>query len=155
MTAHQPNQDLAWTVERIATLTRLWAAGASQGEIAALFGVTRNTIAGKIARLGLTREPGKIARLGLTREPGPRAAPRQARKHYPKKPGPKPASLPLPPEPARDERGVQLIELTNATCRWPFGSVGADDFRFCGVPTADFRGGKPYCREHTKLARRT
>lgn len=150
MTAHQPNQSLDWTAERIATLKRLWTAGASQGEIAAEFGVTRNTIAGKISRLKLTRSPSKRkprkSRAGMAR---------------PKKPNPalawtdRPKPEPSPPEPVFNGQGVQLIDLTNATCRWPISTVGADDFCFCGVRTADLAGSRPYCREHTSLARRT
>ncbi|WP_050994893.1 GcrA family cell cycle regulator [Bradyrhizobium liaoningense] len=154
----QPTQDsrqanqftTEWTVDRLDTLKRLWNAGASQAEIAAELGVTRNSIAGKISRLKLTRAPSQRA---------PRKS--QAGIKRPKKPNPALAWTtrskpePLPEEPAPTGEGVQLTELTNTTCRWPFGSVGAPDFCFCGVPPADFNGGRPYCRVHTNLARRT
>jgi GcrA cell cycle regulator len=145
---NQPNQTIDWTGDRVGELKRLWAAGATQAEIADAFGVTRNVIAGKISRLKLTRKPS---------EPKPRTG----RKQYPKKQNPalawtrRPKPEPLPPEPAPVAGGVQLMDLTNAACRWPSGTVGADDFCFCGVPTADLNAGKPYCREHTNLARRT
>jgi GcrA cell cycle regulator len=144
----QANQfSTEWTDDKVDTLKRLWAANLSQAEIAAELGVTRNAIAGKISRLKLTRSPS-------TRQPRKPSPPR------PKRPNPalawanRPKPEPLPPEPKFNGQGVQLVDLTNATCRWPFGSVGTDDFCFCGVPTADFVGNRPYCREHTNLARR-
>lgn len=148
MTRYQPNQALDWTDERIETLKRMWAAGASQGEIAAEFGVTRNTIAGKISRLKLTRTESK-------------RKPRKPRPRHVKKPNPALAWIdrakpePLPEEPAGEPGGVQIADLTNASCRWPSGYPGDANFHFCGVSTADFIGRKPYCREHTNLARRT
>lgn len=145
----QPNQTIDWTDDRIATLKRLWLAGASQANIAADFGVTRNAIAGKISRLKLTRAPSK-------------RQPRKPRPQYPKKPKPEPEPLPgidRASNPwwvnASDRVGISLLDLRNDTCRWPKGAVGADGFHFCGVPTADLSVNRPYCREHTNLARRT
>lgn len=48
--------DSFWTDQKVADLTKLWADGLSATQIAAEFGnVTRNTIIGKVTRLGLER----------------------------------------------------------------------------------------------------
>ncbi|TMJ76370.1 MAG: GcrA cell cycle regulator, partial [Alphaproteobacteria bacterium] len=46
---------MTWTDERVETLKRLWAEGLSASQIAAaLGGVTRNAVIGKVHRLGLS-----------------------------------------------------------------------------------------------------
>ena len=46
---------MAWTDDRVATLTKLWADGLSASQIAKqLGGVTRNAVIGKVHRLGLS-----------------------------------------------------------------------------------------------------
>lgn len=46
---------MAWTEDRVATLTKLWADGLSASQIAKkLGGVTRNAVIGKVHRLGLS-----------------------------------------------------------------------------------------------------
>jgi hypothetical protein len=45
---------MAWTDERVGILKRMWSAGESSGEIAAVLGsVSRNAVMGKVNRLGL------------------------------------------------------------------------------------------------------
>ncbi|HEY8214688.1 MAG TPA: GcrA family cell cycle regulator [Methylocystis sp.] len=46
-------------------------------------------------------------------------------------------------------RRVELVELTNATCRWPLWR-GDEPRLFCGAHGADFSAGLPYCAEHSK-----
>ncbi len=41
-----------------------------------------------------------------------------------------------------------VLTLTNETCRWPIGDPREDDFRFCGVATADLAAKRPYCFIH-------
>ncbi|CUJ38248.1 GcrA family cell cycle regulator [Cognatishimia activa] len=76
-----------------------------------------------------------------------------------------PANQPLPPQPSANEvspealasqREVQkkalklsLMELTERTCKWPFGDPATDDFWFCGLPTEP---GKPYCKPCLEVA---
>lgn len=43
-----------WTTDRLNRLTVLWRDGISQSEIGAALGVTRNVIASKVRRIGLT-----------------------------------------------------------------------------------------------------
>ena len=46
---------MTWTDERVETLKKLWAEGLSASQIAAaLGGVTRNAVIGKVHRLGLS-----------------------------------------------------------------------------------------------------
>lgn len=152
----QANQvDTDWTDAKVARLRQMWTAGASQQDIADDLGVTRSAVSGKISRLKLTRDPS-------LRKP---RKPVQVRAARPRKPNPALAWItrPKPVEPPQSDleavidgrHRVQLVELTNTTCRFPSGVVGTADFHFCGVPTADLVNGRPYCREHTKLARRT
>lgn len=139
-------QDTSWTAERLDRVRTLWAAGASQQEIADTLGVTRNAIAGKISRLDLTRARKPTA---PRKARPPRATPERKAAF---RPGP---VAPTPPvETPRGGQGVRLFDLTNTTCRWPKGSVGDADFCFCGERGADLIAGKPYCPPHTREARR-
>jgi GcrA cell cycle regulator len=42
-----------------------------------------------------------------------------------------------------------LMELTEATCRWPIGDPGTPEFFFCGGNTLQ---GLPYCHYHSRIA---
>ena len=44
---------------------------------------------------------------------------------------------------------LDLLELTERTCKWPIGDPATDDFYFCGLPCAP---GKPYCEAHVAVA---
>lgn len=46
-------------------------------------------------------------------------------------------------------RRVDLLELTERTCKWPIGDPTDDDFAFCGLATVP---GKPYCAHHVAVA---
>lgn len=79
-----------------------------------------------------------------------------------------PADKPLPPQPSTEEinpaalashREVQkkalrlsLMELTERTCKWPFGDPATDDFSFCGLPVEP---GKVYCKPCADIAYQT
>lgn len=41
-----------------------------------------------------------------------------------------------------------LLALTNTTCRWPYNDPCEPGFYFCGDPSADLIGGRPYCPTH-------
>ncbi len=78
---------------------------------------------------------------------------------------PRPAGQPLPPQPAGSEispealanlaevakkaRKLNLMQLTERTCKWPVGDPATDDFWFCGLSTVP---GKPYCETHVAVA---
>ena len=46
-------------------------------------------------------------------------------------------------------RKLNLLELTERTCKWPIGDPATDDFYFCGLPC---QPGKPYCEAHVAVA---
>ena len=76
-----------------------------------------------------------------------------------------PAGQPLPPQPSANEispealasvREVEkgaarldLMQLTERTCKWPIGDPATPDFWFCGLPS---QSGKPYCEAHVGVA---
>jgi len=58
---------MAWTDDRVATLTKLWADGLSASQIAKqLGGVTRNAVIGKVHRLGLSTKGQIVSRAFCT-----------------------------------------------------------------------------------------
>jgi GcrA cell cycle regulator len=142
-----------WTEERVELLKKLWAAGRSASECAELIGadLTRNSVVGKVHRLKLVQgqKPGQPAR--LPRPSKRRLAPRT------KKVGAVTPSSQVNQVDDRDSwleepapaRRCQILELTDATCRWPVGDPGKPDFHFCGSrPYA----GIPYCGVHARIA---
>ena len=46
-------------------------------------------------------------------------------------------------------RRLNLLQLTERTCKWPIGDPATDDFYFCGLPAM---AGKPYCEAHVAVA---
>ena len=76
-----------------------------------------------------------------------------------------PAGQPLPPQPSANEispealetvreveksaKKLNLMELTERTCKWPIGDPATEDFWFCGLPV---QPGKPYCEAHVGVA---
>jgi GcrA cell cycle regulator len=144
----------AWTNERIALLGKLWDEGKTADAIAVrLGGTSRSAVLGKIFRLRL-----RLARRVSTDQslPQPIGAPRPAfsqeisptrRRARPRRYKPRlPSRAPAP------TRGKTLLELTNESCRWPFGQPGTSKFHFCGAPGADLEQGKPYCERHARRA---
>ena len=83
-------------------------------------------------------------------------------------PAPRPKIIPgqpLPPQPSANEiseealanlaevakkaKKLTLMQLTERTCKWPFGDPATEEFWFCGLQTAP---GKPYCDAHVAVA---
>ncbi|NBD30006.1 MAG: GcrA cell cycle regulator [Alphaproteobacteria bacterium] len=76
-----------------------------------------------------------------------------------------PAGQPLPPQPSANEidpealakvsevekgaKKLNLLELTERTCKWPIGDPATEEFYFCGLPVQQ---GKPYCEAHVGVA---
>ena len=144
-----------WTDERIELLKRRFEAGLSCRQIADAIGVSRNAVIGKLSRLNLTRE-----NTGEARRPAPKAA----AKGQPPESHAKSACQGCAirccwrrAEPAADDEPIHnghccsLLELSDARCRWPISTPGADDFCFCGNTPVE---GLPYCAGHTRLAYR-
>jgi GcrA cell cycle regulator len=139
-----------WTKERVATLKRLWAEGASASVIGKkLGGISRSAVLGKIFRLRLggahkpAKAPGQKAKAGGAKPGRARLKDQPARRRSDKT---QDAAA------SRATTHKSLLELTNTCCRWPHGRPGAKTFFFCGAPGADVESGVPYCALHMQRA---
>lgn len=125
-----------WGDEAIEIVKTMWSAGATVAEIADAIGApTRNTVTGKVHRLGLS---------------GRRPAPRR--------------KTPTKIESDRQEaeqrvraRGlITIMDLEAGMCRWPIGTPRTPDFGFCGCRVTDRSGvptfGRSYCAVHAAAA---
>lgn len=159
-----------WTDERVEQLKKLWAEGLSASQIAAqLGGVSRNAVIGKVHRLQLSSrgrttssgsrtkkttqssvatktvaKPVTSARI-VTATVGATALQAQfdaepvARHHI------RPSTNVVIPI----SRRLQLIQLSEKTCKWPNGDPLSEDFNFCGNDVGD---SGPYCGFHASVA---
>ena len=133
-----------WTDARIAELKELWFEGYSASECATrLGGITRNSVIGKIHRLGLS---GSDRKRRVTSMPNPRKAPARL--------------LETTEQEASSEKiekiekiltrrpfTLTLLELRPGMCRWPHGERAP--YRFCGAEQAP---SSSYCEEHRRLS---
>ncbi len=169
---------MSWTDERVEQLKKLWAEGLSASQIAAqLGGVSRNAVIGKVHRLHLpgraksggSRSPRAKRPTVATQRTGftsPRAASTAARSAPTRSGGGAAAATvmkadvdaiaieELDTRPIEDivvpiSKKLTLIELSEATCKWPIGDPMVDGFHFCGN---DCDEASPYCKYHSKLA---
>ena len=150
---------MGWADERVELLKKLWADGLSASQIAGELGsVTRNAVIGKVHRLGLSgraKNPSSAA----SRPRKPRSASQMLRVSRPSIRGNTALQhaydYDFEPEPEITENIIPigqrrtLLELTDATCRWPIGDPGAAEFFFCGGNTLN---GLPYCHYHSRVA---
>ncbi|MDR3373702.1 MAG: GcrA family cell cycle regulator [Ancalomicrobiaceae bacterium] len=159
---------MSWTDERVEQLKKLWSDGFSASQIAAeLGGVTRNAVIGKVHRLGLSG-----------RAKTPVAQPARAKKAPARQPGNphirphggldsvgntalkidfvpqskpqivvQPKIFTLSDAPLVENAGI--LELTEATCKWPVGDPGDQSFHFCARRS---ESGIPYCGYHARVA---
>lgn len=123
-----------WSDERVELLRQLWQSGKSAAEIAQQLGgsISRNAVIGKAHRLGLSgraspvqKKIDKVAAAAIARA----------------------ASDAVTYE--RSPTGVNLLQLTEKTCRWPIGDPKRDGFHFCGARPMP---GLPYCGHHASVA---
>jgi GcrA cell cycle regulator len=162
--ASTPNNP--WTHKRTERFVRLYIDGLSCGEIAAEFGVTRNSAIGKSQRI-LVHHDGAWKPLC------------EAYRRKPRGPGPNkrhksaPRSIALLNRVERVVRGISeklerprvpvldpapegtiglsnIHQLTESNCRWPIGDPLLPEFHYCGQHT--FRA--PYCAHHHAIAHR-
>jgi GcrA cell cycle regulator len=144
-----PVKEATWTEERLERLKSGFAAGWSCRRIADDIAVSRNAVIGKLSRLGLTRETSGEA---------------PARKNAPKARGSAPrlqlrllqavyteSQSETGEAPILSEHICSLLELNEASCRWPINTPGEKDFGFCGNTPLE---GLPYCAGHSRLAYR-
>lgn len=159
---------MIWTDERVELLRRLWQEGHTASQIATKLslGVTRNAVIGKVHRLGLAaRAPSP--------NPSPRVEPKAQSRQTPTPPRPVTKivrgntalapvqlveqhedALPTPMHDAKTNvvpirERVTLMDLREATCRWPIGDPLSPDFHFCGARSPI---GVAYCESHAQIA---
>lgn len=168
---------MAWTDQMVEDLKKMWKEGLTTGEIGKRLGVSKNSIVGKVHRLGLSGRPSPIKKKTD-------AAPQEAKKetspqNSKTEAAPADVSMPQKESPAvkatekkapavekeeiseplafkstpryeiSREGKIALTELDNHTCRWPIGDPKDENFHFCGRRV---RLGQTYCEEHAALA---
>lgn len=142
-----------WTDERVELVKKLWQEGLSASQIAKqLGGVSRNTVIGKVHRLGLAgRAMPSLPTRAARRQPKPAGRVNQQRiwaeQAKPKTAAP-PAlrSQPLPVE--TDQVGTATVLTLGAhMCKWPIGDPALPNFTLCGR-----RAEGSYCSEHAAIA---
>ncbi len=138
-----------WNDELVAEIDKMWnAEGKSAAVISSIvstmlgFRVTRNSIIGKVDRMGWKRN----------------VSPRERKKYRPRR-----IAMGRQTQKARLERMpprkfapdipsgslIPLHDLNSITCRWPYGDPGQDDFGFCGAVCEIT---DPYCDKHAARA---
>lgn len=130
---------MGWTDEQVKELKRLWEEGKSTGEIGKILGVSKNAVVGKAHRLDLESRPSPIKRDELVPESS-------AKQSKPEKVKDKvSAKTSASNSKAKAKKGMDLVDLTSHSCRWPIGDPKDEDFHFCGQ---EAMLGKPYCEKH-------
>lgn len=147
---------MAWTEPAIEYLRKRCADGVPFSKIAGEIwdeyhiAVSRSAVIGKASRLGF--------RQAKEKKPEPRT-PRAPRSGKPpvdfRTRGNVALALDCATKPGvvenviRIDQRCTLLELTEATCRWPLGDPGTPGFAFCGGPSME---GKSYCHRHCRIA---
>jgi GcrA cell cycle regulator len=154
---------MSWTNERIELLQKLWLEGWSASRIAGELGhgITRNTVIGKVYRLGLSGRakalPGNVS-ASLPHHKAPRY-PAHRHANSPQVVGNTAFVIEAAaPQTVRDVvvpifEPVTIVELRESMCRWPIGDPAQSEFRFCGAKKLLGQG--PYCAYHAGIAYQT
>ncbi|MGB3500461.1 MAG: GcrA family cell cycle regulator [Mesorhizobium sp.] len=167
-----------WNDERVEALRKLWSEGLSASQIASqLGGVSRNAVIGKVHRLKLssrgrtTAAPARPKKVAKPPTPASSIIKSSSRGTTPSGGG-RPMTVSIgatalqvqfdtdyaPQHHQRAalqnvvvpiSRRLQLVELTERTCKWPNGDPLAEDFSFCGTEAGE---SGPYCQYHSRLA---
>jgi GcrA cell cycle regulator len=149
--------NVAWTDDRVATLTRLHEAGLSCSQIAAELGdCTRNAVIGKLHRLGLPQvnKPGNSYHF---KEKKDRPAQRERKPRLRIIAAHSKSQFQRVVETVESEPiklrcaavvplNISLEQLHKGTCHYPYGD--APPFAYCGHAALDDR---PYCDLHHEL----
>ena len=155
--------DDAWSEDELATLKRTREEGYTAGEMAAEIGTkSRNAVIGKLRRLKLPIVSGE--RFGRTSQKPKRVAEgnpmRAERARHVKPPRPvyqPPLTRDFEVEPLAqvedifipEDKRLNLMQLTEHTCKWPIGDPLTKDFYFCGQHSLETG---PYCEFHARRA---
>jgi hypothetical protein len=136
------NYYILWPADREARLIELHLAGETSRVIADEFGLSRNSIIGKIQRL---RAAGRLPKLPPEKQNQKSVAQKELAMVRRLKGAPTPPK-PLPkPEPPVD--GILLTETLEHHCRWPVRGEGYD-MKVCGHHKVT----GAYCAKHAKIA---
>lgn len=127
-----------WTQERIETAKSMLKDGESYGAIAATLGMTKNSVIGKMHRLGVKQGIPKHPRANITRRV--RAAPGPRTKYF-KPMEPRKPALTAPPS-----KQLGIHQLTAHLCRYI--AEPEPPFTYCGHVHKE---GSPYCQFHHDL----
>jgi GcrA cell cycle regulator len=138
-----------WTEERVQQLRDCLAINMSFGRIALTLGmgITRNMVAGKLYRLGLSekRPEPSAPRIKYVSEKTYQPVKITVARCYARDIGEgKPVTLAPTPT-----RLCTILNLSHKTCKWPIGDPRDKGFHFCGHPPSA-KG--PYCSYHTQAA---
>jgi len=165
---------MAWTDEMVEDLKRMWKEGLTTGEIGKRLNVSKNSIVGKVHRLGLSGRPSPIKKKGdeVSTPKTPKAKTIKT-KPVEKKVSTHIEEVAVIAKPIETEiektptsfqpittpkcshsntnhnKNLSLTELDNHTCRWPIGEPKDVNFHFCGKKV---RLGQTYCEEHAAIA---
>ena len=142
-----------WTDERVTELRHLTEVEKfTAKQCATKFGVTRSAVIGAWSRNGIKSKNGM-----LDTHPRPIGErPKRAKRAKKQRQGPRilpkllPASAPREIPIRADVKPISILELNNATCRWPIGE--RYPYLFCGALEADLEAGVPYCPYHFVVA---
>lgn len=161
---------MAWTDEMVDQLREMWKQGLTTGEIGKRLGVSKNSIVGKVHRLGLSGRPSPIKKKEspisvVDADETPTPAKNKSEKTLSPKPQKQEKVVVAPVKSSETEVIVEekidivpsshpngktsLTDLDNHTCRWPIGDPKDENFHFCGRKV---RIGQTYCDEHANIA---
>lgn len=160
---------MAWTDEMVDQLREMWKQGLTTGEIGKRLGVSKNSIVGKVHRLGLSGRPSPIKKKSDTNsvpekkesnETLPKSSkgktekvvtplPKQEKKLDTEVVVEEKIEISLSTPPTSHNGKTSLTDLDNHTCRWPIGDPKDENFHFCGRKV---RIGQTYCDEHANIA---
>ena len=140
-----------WPPEQVDDLRKMWGQGLSASQIAERLSTTRNTVIGKVHRLGLEKrrrgtQPGEKR---LPPKPKPRRTPARKTARKPTPPRPEPVALPPEPLPAPwDGPSIGILDpaLGRYQCRCIVSGSGPDTM-FCGAPVPE-DSAFSFCRFH-------
>jgi GcrA cell cycle regulator len=156
-----------WLGAEVDELLRLAGTGMSAELIGGKLGKSKNSVIGKLHRLGIT----KVKAKPTISSPPPKPKPPQVPKPPAPPPMPPPPPAPPPPAPMQMEEpapepeepapkprtfrfrrfGAEaLFALRDNECLWPIGTPGTEDFHFCAERRID--GKLPYCKQHARMA---
>lgn len=122
---------MAWTDEMVEELKRLWAEGVTTGEIGRRLNISKNSIVGKVHRLGLSGRPSPIKKKSedapakpAAKTPAKEKTAKPAKKETPAKPAAKtpepaavkskPAAPKVQPQPSSAEASEEDIKLAKS-----------------------------------------